>query len=1068
MSRSAPIAGGNAAPRGDRRPEPSALALPRYAGAMVPALLPLLVLAPLPQEAGVDFARDVRPILTQHCYACHGPDEAAREGDLRLDVEADARASGALEGELVHRVTLAADHPDRMPPAELGEPLSAEQAAALAAWVEAGAPWDGHWSFETPERPELPEVSDPAWVRNPVDAFVLARLDAEGLAPESEADRRTLARRLALDLTGLPPTPEEVEAFVQDPRPDAYERLVERWLGSEAWGEHRARAWLDVARYADTHGIHFDNYRDIWPYRDWVIDAFTQDVPWDTFSIEQLAGDLLPEPSVPQRVATGYLRCNITTNEGGLIDEEYKVLYARDRTESFGQAWLGLTVGCAVCHDHKYDPLTQREFYSLSAYFDNTRVPIRDGNAQDPPPILRVTSPEQDARLADLAEELEMASLARSDREASAEADLAAWLASPEAARAVEAVPRGGEHLIVRAGGSDGPARVTVDGALTEVPLEQGATWEEGPAGGGLRSASASLVLPEAGDFDTGEAFTCSAWVRVQPNDRAGALVSRMDMGDAYRGWDLWLQGRRVGTHIIAQWPQQALKVVAKAQVPAERWTHVTISYDGSARVDGVRVFYDGVQQAVNVEARGLEGSIRTAVPLRVGSRSVGNPSGAAVADLRIHPRVLDAGEVASLALEPLLIDAVAGGLDDLDAGTRASLSSWWLRAIDEEWQRHDGAARRLEGERRALEASSPTAHVFAEADGTPMAYVLDRGEYDRRQDPVEPGTPAFLPPMASQGPASRLALAEWLFQPDHPLTARVAVNRFWQELFGTGLVATSGDLGLSGEFPSHPELLDWLAVEFRTSGWRVKDHFRLLVTSSTYRQASSAGVAKRGRDGDNQLLSRGPRFRMDAEMIRDAALAASGLLVREVGGPSVKPYQPAGVWEAVAMRESNTHDYRMDSGAKLWRRSMYTLWKRAAPPASMEIFDAPNRETCAVRRIRTNTPLQALVTLNDPQFVEAARALAASALREHEGYADRMDAMMLRLAARPLADEELRTCGEVLRDLRSTYAADPEAAARLVGVGASPPPDDLAAPELAAWTMLANMLMNLDEVVTK
>ena len=1037
------------------------------------ALPTLLALSPVtpPATAGseeVDFGRDVRPILTEHCYACHGPDEAAREGDLRLDLEAEARASGVLGGELVQRVTLPADHPDRMPPAEVGEPLSAEEAAVLAAWVEAGAPWDGHWSFETPTRPALPEVSDPAWVRNPVDAFVLARLDAEGLAPEPEADRRTLARRLALDLTGLPPAPEEVEAFVQDPRPDAYERLVDRWLETDAWGEHRARAWLDVARYADTHGIHFDNYRDIWPYRDWVIEAFTADVPYDTFSIEQLAGDLLPEPTIPQRVATGYLRCNITTNEGGLIDEEYKVLYARDRTESFGQAWLGLTVGCAVCHDHKYDPLTQREFYALSAYFDNTRVPIRDGNAQDPPPILRVTPPEQRARLATLTGELEAAREARAAREASAASDLAAWLASPEAARAVERVPSGGEHLVVRAAGAGAPAQVLVDGEAREVALEEGASWEEGPSGGGLRSEGASLVLPDAGDFDTGDAFTCSAWVRLQPNDRSGALASRMDMGSAYRGWDLWLQGRRVGTHIISAWPQQALKVVAKAQVPAERWTHVAITYDGSAAVSGVRVYYDGIEQEVNVEARGLEGSIRTAVPFRIGSRTPGNASGAAVADLRIHPRVLDAGEVASLALAPLLSDAVARGLEPLDEGTRSSLRDWWLRAVDADWQRWDGEAQRLDGERQAIEASSPTAHVFAEAEGSPMAFVLDRGEYDRRGEQVQPGTPAFLPPMEGGAAASRLALAEWLFQEDHPLTARVAVNRFWQELFGMGLVATSGDLGLSGEFPSHPALLDWLAVEFRESGWRVKDLFRLLVTSATYRQAAGAAAMKRAVDGDNRLLSRGPRFRMDAEMIRDTALAASGLLVREVGGPSVRPYQPPGVWEAVAMRESNTHTYRMDAGERLWRRSMYTLWKRAAPPASMEIFDAPNRETCAVRRIRTNTPLQALVTLNDPQFVEAARALAARALRSHETYAARMDAMMLGLASRPLEDEELRTCGAVLADLRAHYAANPEAARALVEVGESPAPEDLQPSDLAAWTMLANMLMNLDEVVTK
>lgn len=1024
----------------------------------------------------VDFGRDVRPLLAEHCYACHGPDEAARKGDLRLDLGDEARAAGIFDedpAEFMRRIDGAEDW-ELMPPPEVENPLDQAAVETLRRWVAAGAPYEAHWAFEAPKAEAAPAPEAP-WGRNPIDRFVLAGLTEAGLEPSPEADRRTLARRLSLDLTGLPPDPAEVEAFVLDESPDAYEQLVDRWMGRDTWGEHRARQWLDVARYADTHGIHFDNYRDIWPYRDWVIDAFNGDMPFDQFSIEQLAGDLLPDATLEQRVATGFLRCNITTNEGGLIDEEYKVLYARDRTETFGQAWLGMSVGCAVCHDHKYDPLSQREFYELSAFFDNTTVPVRDGNVKDPKPILRVTPEGERDRRAQLLASLEVGRRKRGERANAARADLGAWLAETGGAgigavapdRSYEAL-----HLPLSEGAGEYVTAI-VDGAAAAYPLEGKAAWSpEGPSGVALKTEGQSVTIPRAADFERDEPFTSTAWVKVRKGEPTGALWSRMDSPSAFRGWDVWLQNGRVGTHIIHAFPEDWLKVVARDPLPVDRWVHVAVTYDGSSKAAGVAIYHDGVLQPTRTEADKLTGSTRTEVPFRVGTRSGGSPTRARLSELRVHRGVLNSAQIQGLALSRLAATAARAGYDALDADGQASLNRWWLENRDLEWQGLDAIVKTEETALAAIENASPTAHVFGERDGAPMAYVLNRGEYDQRGEQVGAGTPAFLPPLPEGAKRDRLALARWLFQPGHPLTARVAVNRYWQEVFGQGIVPTSGDFGLAGEHPTHPELLDWLALHFEAEGWSVKRLFRTLVTSATYRQSARMTPERLERDPDNALLSRGPRFRMDAEMVRDTALAASGLLVPTIGGPSVKPYQPPGVWEAVAMRESNTHSYVQDQGDGLRRRSMYTFWKRSAPPASMEIFDAPSRETCAVRRERTNTPLQALVTLNDPQFIEAARALAERALALEApaaGTVDdgaRMDHIMARLTSRALADDERAVCAGVLADLRTHYAGDPDAAAALLNVGDSTSAEDPA--ELAAWTMLANMLMNLDEVVNK
>ena len=1000
----------------------------------------------------IEYNRDIRPILAEHCFACHGPDSAARKADLRLDVREVAVELGAIEpgdpdsSELIARIQTA-DPNLVMPPPSINKPLSPEQKALLTQWIKAGAEYQLHWSLIPPERPLPPPVEDASWVRNPIDRFVLAKLEEHGLRPAAEADRRTLARRLSLDLTGLPPRPEAVEEFVNDGSPQAYERFVDRLLASPFWGEHRARYWLDAARYADTHGYHFDNFREMWTYRDWVINAFNRNLSYDQFTIEQLAGDLLPNPTLEQRIASGFNRCNMTTNEGGTIPEENLVIYTRDRTETVAQVWLGLTANCAVCHDHKFDPITQREFYELAAFFNNTTQAAMDGNIKDTPPVVFVPLPSDRQRWEAL-----QSQLAALDRQIEARAEAArpefeGWLQSQNRDSLASLMPR------------------------RELKLDLGLTPRIDPPAVQAQDLVPTLFeSAEAGDFERSNAFSVAAWIYLPGPERSGAVIARMDEASAFRGWDLWLEDNKIGMHLVNTWPDNAIKVVSRSAVPAGRWTHVVATYDGSSQAAGIKIYVDGQPQEVEISANQLNNTIRAAVPLKVGQRySTARLEGVGISEVRVHREVLRPAEIADLVGVGQALALLSQPAGQRQAQDHQQVLTWWLKTRDPGSRELHAQRGALEQEEAAIRARGTIAHVMAERSEPAMAYVLFRGEYDKRREAVTPDTPDVLPPMPADVPRNRLGFAQWLLRSDHPLVARVAVNRFWQEVFGSGLVRTAGDFGISGELPSHPELLDWLAVEFRESGWDLKRFYKLLVTSSTYRQAATATSEKLERDPANRLLSRGPRFRMDAEMIRDAALAASGLLVGKLGGPSVKPYQPEGVWEAVAMPESNTRNYRRDQGEGLYRRSLYTFWKRSAPPASLEIFNAPSREVCTVRRERTNTPLQALVTLNDPQFVEAARALAQTTLTEAGvGTEERLDFMSRRLLARPLRVEELPSVLESLEFLSTYYRSHPDDAGRLLSVGDLRPNASLDPSELAAWTMLANELMNLDEVLCK
>jgi hypothetical protein len=1043
------------------------LRLPMRASARAARGLVLVVASGLVAASGstrgesprrVDFRRDVLPILADHCFTCHGPDARARKADLRLDQEASAlrrdqpvieRGSSATS-ELFYRVTTA-DNEERMPPPRTGRRLTGEQIDCLKRWIDEGAVWSGHWAFE-PDRAHTPPTPlDRQWPRNPIDAFVRARLEAEGLRPGAEGSPTTLIRRVTLDLTGLPPTPAEVEAFLGDTAPGAYERVVDRLLGSPRFGERMASRWLDAARYADTSGYQSDGERIMWRWRDWVIAAFNGNLPFDQFTIEQLAGDLLPNPTLDQLIATGFNRNHRGNAEGGIIPEEYAVEYVVDRVETTATVWLGLTIGCARCHDHKFDPITQREFYQLYAFFNN--VPergkaIKLGNS---PPYIKSPTPQQAEQLRTLD-----ARLAAAERH---------FLALEPAIAAAQAE---WERSVVGTASSDW---TPTQGMLAHYTRDHDDSspigLDPGRHGQATQCDGNGVVeVGDVGDFGFLDKFSCGAWVKYEPG-KGGIVLSRMMEGARSEGYSLTIHDGAIGVNLVKRWLDDAIRVETERALEPGAWHHMLFTYDGTRVAGGIQVYVDGTAQRLKVLLDDLNQSFQTKAPLRIGGG--GSPDGrfeGRIDDVRVYGRALDPVEAALVAESGSLRTIVATA-----AGQRTERQARKVRAafldqaaspaVERAW--HEVVT--LRSEREAHFESIPTTMIMRELDPPRPAHVLIRGAYDKPGERVFPGVPGCLPALAEGERTDRLGLARWLVGPASPLTARVAVNRLWQMLFGVGFVKTAEDFGVQGERPSHPELLEWLASELVHSGWDLKGLLRMIVTSATYRQSSLASPELHRLDPDNRLLARGPRFRLSAEMIRDQALASSGLLVERIGGPSVRPYQPAGLWNELTGGE----DYRPDTGPGLYRRSLYTFWKRTVAPPSMATFDAAGRETCSVRDVRTNTPLQALNLLNDVAFVEAARALAERALAEGGPDAvSRIDHAFRLVNSRQPSPREQRILLAGLRAYQQRYTADPEAARRLIAIGASPPgkADDPSA--LAAYTALGSLILNLDESITK
>ncbi len=1025
----------------------------------------------------IQFNRDVRPILSDKCFACHGFDPKTREADRRLDTPEGALAEikgvraivpGSLEESDAWQRIISKDKSEVMPTPKSHKTLSAEEKETLKRWIEQGAPYQKHWAFEAPQRAPLPEVKDKAWVRNPIDSFVLAKLDAAGLKPAPEADRRTLARRLSLDLIGLPPTPEQVEAFVKDMAPDAYEKYVAKLMAQPQWGEHRGRYWLDAARYADTHGLHFDKYREIWPYRDWVISAFNRNQPFDQFTVEQIAGDLLPNPTREQLIATGFHRCNATTNEGGTIDEETLANYAADRVTATSWVWLGLTTNCAACHDHKFDPITQKDFYSMSAFFRNTTQAALDGNVKDTKPVIYLPQPDDEKRFAALPGEIAAVKQQLTERRAQATKDLVPWLAKATAEQ-IEVSPRElalhlpleeGAGVEVKAESFGKPMTFKADG-----PIE----WHEGGKFGKAPQFTNGVHF-ELGDLaaiNHDQPFSVGVWVNVPADFKEGTVVARMDDRSGLQGWELYLQSNRYGVRFATAKPKALIGAQTKnASASVGVWQHVLATYDGSGKAEGFRIFVNGKVQAVVASGAPLTVSSVAAVPLRVGQRETKSPfEGGRVQDVRIYLRALGTGEARSLPDERNLRESFAVVPEKRSAAQKQALENFYLDNFAEPVIEAANRLEVLENEDKLIRERTVVSHIQEEKPGPAMAHILMRGAYDNPGEQVEPAGIQALHPMPSGAPKNRLGLVQWLMAAENPLTSRVTVNRFWQELFGTGIVRTAEDFGSQGEVPTHPELLDWLSVEFRESGWDVKKFYTLLVTSATYRQAAIATPEKIEKDTQNRLFSRGPRFRMDAEMMRDYALATTGTLSLKMGGPGTMPYQPAKVWEVVGM---GGQAYTQDKGENLYRRTVYNFWKRMAPPASMEIFNAPARESCVVRRERTNTPIQALVTLNDPQFVEAGRRLAESAMKENPDASAAITKIAERVLLRPLKPAETDVLNKSATDLEAGFNADQAAAKAYIAIGETKPDPSLAPPRLAALAMVASQILNLDETLNK
>lgn len=1052
--------------------------------------------------AKISYNEHIQPILAENCFHCHGPDSATRKGKLRLDRSDDALlprgdhdaailAGKPDESMLIERI-LSPYEDERMPPLESHKTLKPREVALLKQWITEGAVYEKHWSFLAPQRPPVPSVTwgdKPA--NHPVDAFVAEKLNQEMLAPAAREEPTRLLRRLVFDLTGLPPTPEQIAQFTADSSPAAYESLVDRLLASDAASEQFARHWLDAVRYADTHGIHIDNYRSIWPYRDWVIDAFRRNQPFDQFTIEQVAGDMLTNATLDQKIASGFNRCLPTTSEGGAIAEEYEAIYAKDRVETLSTVWLGLTTGCAACHDHKFDPVTQKDFYSLTAFFRNNTMQAMDGNRADPPPTLFIPAmqdregwPKLERAIADVRRQAQ-------NRLKSGEADYQRWLGETNSSGKGKAdtslanskLPGGSSRRLI-------PAPVDHRVSL-HWPLNEGRFDQKGE--GSLRS----LVEPVDGlygpapslnglDLEVGpsvrwtndhaEGFVFLIRVSGAPS---GALLTTLVGEGEGAGWELFFESGKLGFSLADGTEALAVRELMSEPLSADRWHHVMVSFDTSSpRSRVVEVYVDGKSSLNSGNAARLPVDIVPRGPVRLGSRQplIGKASSAAltggsvwIQDFRRSDRSLNTGDARAAAAVLELPTLLALPADQRTLVQEKVLRSYYFDAVDPTARSLAASLVPLLREEDAYRSRGVLTLVMEEKmDTEPVAHILNRGEYSQPTEKVPAATPEMLPPLPDGQRADRLALARWLVSADNPLTARVTVNRLWQSLFGVGLVDSTGDFGVMGSRPSHPHLLDWLAVEFRESGWDYRHMARLIVTSKTYQQSAQVKPALLERDPENRLLARGPRARLDAEQLRDQALAASGLLVNRLHGRPVKPYQPQGIWEEVAMKESSTRFYRQDVGEDLYRRSIYTLWKRTAAPPAMEILNAPSREVSCVRRDRTNTPLQALVTLNEPIFVESSRQLASQALTSAKTFDARLDVISMRLLARAFAPAEREIVHRTLDRALATYQATPRLAQQLLGVGDYPVNASLAAPELAAWTLVASQVMNLDESLTK
>lgn len=1031
------------------------------------------------EETEISYRHDILPLLSDRCFKCHGPDSATRHAGLRLDRAEDAYReldsgltaivpSSPDESAVLERIET--DDPDfAMPPSESGKTLSAEEKALIRRWIESGAVFEPHWAFVAPVRPEVPDVEHRGLVKNPIDAFVLARLEKDRVEPAPRASSERLIRRLSFDLIGLPPTLAEIDEFAADESMSNYQNAVDRLFASQHYGERMAAEWLDGAHFADSNGYQNDFARSMWPWRDWVIRAFNANMPYDQFVVEQLAGDLFPNSTQEQKIATGFCRNNRTVTEGGSIEEEWLVENVVDRAETTGAMFLGLTVGCARCHDHKFDPITQREFYELFAFFNNiAEKGYYEETRGNVAPLIKVSAPEQQEKLAEFDQSIASLKTRLTDELEKIAPHRQEWIES----LAATATPAPQARATIDLQGESTARLVGTSEPLQPDGKSVPPQWKSGVFGrtaqftGGehLEYTQLKLPLPDA-------AFSCTFWIAFEGH---GSILSKVDDANASRGWDIAFDSEG---HLVVQLahaaPDDLLKVNTKAPLGRDQWTHIAVAYDGSRKSTGLQVYFNGEKQELNVETDKLTNSLTTDQPFRVGMRSSSAPGHASVCDVRLFETYLNVDEVAAIVRRSLAKVLASTDVSSLDDTARRQFNelmlAFWSDPIAANAAKIQAELKQTTDERKKLDDSIPTTMVMEERAEMRPTYVLQRGVYSQpdKSEQLTPNVPQILPPLPAAAPRNRLGLARWLVDPANPLTARVAVNRIWQQFFGLGLVKTSENFGAQSEPPSHPELLDWLAVEFIESGWDTQHIQRLIVGSYVYQQSADVSPTAYEQDPENRLLARGPRHRLPAESVRDNALAVSGLLAETIGGPSVMPYQPPGLWEELAGGAFEV--YQQGHGDDLYRRSLYVYRKRTVPHPSMSTFDAPSWEVCQVKRARTNTPLQALALLNDVVYVEAARKLAERMLMEAGPSPESRLTFAFRLATgrRPSANE-LGILSAGLQRHLDRFRKEPNAAEQFLAQGESPRAEQLDVAELAAHAAVASVILNLDESVSK
>ena len=1048
--------------------------------------------AQLPEK--IDFNYHIKPILSDRCFACHGPDQNKREAGLRLDIADSAFAAlgeyrdhyaivpgNSGKSAVVERI-MSTDENFMMPPPQSNLKLSQFEIALIIRWIEGGAEYKPHWSFIKPDNPTIPAANDQRRVVNEIDHFVLAKLKERGLEPSEEARKETLIRRLSFDLTGLPPGIDEVEAFLADTSGTAYENLVARLLESPHYGERMASEWLDVARYADSHGYQDDGMRNISPWRDWVINAFNKNLPYDKFLTWQLAGDMLPNATTEQILATGFNRNHLQSQEGGIVPEEYRVEYVADRTNTFGKAFLALSTECARCHDHKYDPVSQKEYYQLYSFFNNVNESGMVPFGTEPSPTLILSNEKADSLLEYIDKKIQP--VQQSLQADSYRENFGSWLS--EAVKTPHEFQKNSSGLVGHFHFDEPQEEKEFKNAI-KTPLTSKVIGDSdraplvvpGKFGNGRKFiGDAGIGFSKELDFERHQQFSISMWVNVLKEGEEGTLFAKCNGEFAgYRGYRVLLnKDNSLSVSFSYAWPANAIDLQIADRLTINQWHHIALTYDGSSKASGVRLFLDGRQTQAKVITDNLQKSMLygpgkknwTYSSFSIGKDLRGTIKDVVIDEMIAYQRQLSALEVQELSgKEGAIAALLKTPSSQRTPEQHQQLLEYYMLNHDERYARELSKITKLREEENEIVTELPEVMVMQERSEPRPTFILDRGAYDAPTEEVDPGTPASVMPFPDDLPRNRLGLARWLVHGDNPLTARVAVNRYWQMLFGKGIVKTSDDFGSQGELPSHPGLLDWLALQFQASGWNVKALLKLIVTSATYRQSSVLNAKLIEQDPDNTWLARGPSYRMPAEMIRDNALAASGLLVMEIGGRSVKPYQPEGLWEELAIRNATV--YEPDTGKNLYRRGLYTIWKRSSPPPSMIIFDASDKYVCTVKRQNTNTPLQALVLLNDPQYVEAARVLAENMIRKGgEDVAGQITYGFKVLTSRSPLSRELELLKELYDRQLGRYQKDPSSADRLLQVGEHPANSDLPKSEVAAMTLVATTLMNYDEAVFK